>query len=446
MEKFLDTVLATIKAASDRLSARIEAVEKREPVPGRDGRDGAQGPIGDRGEKGETGDRGLPGVVGAIGPQGLQGEKGDRGEIGSSGAIGPQGPPGATGAPGERGERGLQGDPGTVGPEGPQGQPGRDGKDAEPPDVEAIAIRAAALLPKPAAPDLSPIAELQAEMVLLKAQVAAVPVVPSHAELLTMVAHVVSGEVQKAMAAYPVPKDGEPGTSVDPAAVEAMVVSHVTKTVAAIPTPRDGQSVTVADVTPVIASEVEKAVRTIPPPKDGVGIVGALIDRDGQLVVTLSDGGVKNVGRVVGRDVDVSDVARIIAEELAKWPRPVNGQDGANGVDGLGFDDLDTDYDEHGRMYLRFSRGEITKRFRLPCHVDRGVYRETHAYLKGDGVTWAGSFWIAQQDGPPGKPGTNDSGWRMSVKRGGDGKQGLKGDQGPQGPKGDKGDRGPGQW
>jgi hypothetical protein len=36
--------------------------------------------------------------------------------------------------------------------------------------------------------------------------------------------------------------------------------------------------------------------------KDGVGLAGALIDRDGSLVVTLTNGEVKSLGSVVGKD------------------------------------------------------------------------------------------------------------------------------------------------
>lgn len=53
----------------------------------------------------------------------------------------------------------------------------------------------------------------------------------------------------------------------------------------------------------------------------GVGVAGALIDREGNLVVTLSDGTSKALGGVVGRDG-------------AKGADGANGADGTNGKDG----------------------------------------------------------------------------------------------------------------
>lgn len=59
--------------------------------------------------------------------------------------------------------------------------------------------------------------------------------------------------------------------------------------------------------------------------------------------------------------------------------------------------------------------------FRIPVVDDKGVYRTEAEYMKGDGVTWAGSWWIAQVDKPTDKPGISEQ-WRLAVKRGRDGK------------------------
>jgi hypothetical protein len=52
---------------------------------------------------------------------------------------------------------------------------------------------------------------------------------------------------------------------------------------------------------------------------------------------------------------------------------------------------------------------------------DMGVWGEGRSYLKGDGVTWGGSFWIAQDDTAD-KPEASAKSWRLAVKRGRDGK------------------------
>jgi hypothetical protein len=144
--------------------------------------------------------------------------------------------------------------------------------------------------------------------------------------------------------------------------------------------------------------------------KDGVGLADAVIDRKGGLVLTMTDGRTKELGQIVGTDGE-------------------QGAPGKDGRDGLGFDDLEVIHDGERSFTFRFVRGEQVKEFpfKLPVILDRGVYREGDAYEKGDAVTWAGSVWIAQKDGVTDKPDGGD-GWRLSVKRGRDGKPGKDGE------------------
>jgi len=213
--------------------------------------------------------------------------------------------------------------------------------------------------------------------------------------------------VAEAVAALPPARDGKDADPIDPDEIRSMVADIVQPAIAAIPLPQDGKSVTVDDVRPMIEDAVAKAVSALPKAKDGeagkdgVGLAGAVIDRDGSLVVTLTNGDTKQLGRVVGKDGE-------------------QGQKGADGHDGVGFDDLDMVEDERG-ILLRFAKGDLVREFALPVVIDRGVYREGTEYRKGSGVTWAGSFWIAQRDNP-GKPDTADSGWRLAVKKGQNGK------------------------
>jgi hypothetical protein len=248
-------------------------------------------------------------------------------------------------------------------------------------------------------------------------------------------ARVVAIEAQKAVQALPPAKDGEPGRSVEIAEVDALVATRVEQAMAALPVPKD---VTVADLTPVIETAVAKAVAALPPAKDGIGVLGALIDRAGQLVVTLSDGTVKTLGVVVGRDVDMGEVARLINDGIAQIPAPLNGTDGR---DGLGFEHLDLIVDEERGCVLCFVLGDQRKEFRLPIVLDRGVYRTGRTYGKGDGVTFGGSFWIAQ-DTTSEKPGDGATKWRLAVKAGREGREGKSGAPGQPGPKGDRGDPG----
>jgi hypothetical protein len=101
---------------------------------------------------------------------------------------------------------------------------------------------------------------------------------------------------------------------------------------------------------------------------------------------------------------------------------------GPRGPDGLGFDDLKILHDGERGFTFRMERGDQVKEFsfKIPTVLDRGVYKETREtpYEKGDGVTFGGSFWIAQKDAPEGRPQDGNPSWKLAVKRGRDGKDG----------------------
>ncbi|RWR08505.1 collagen-like domain-containing protein [Paenirhodobacter populi] len=280
------------------------------------------------------------------------------------------------------------------------------------------------------------------------------------------VAPLIAQEVEKAVLAIPAAKDGvdgEPGKDADPEAVaalvharikaqldsmqeavnaipeapelpdiEGLVEASVAEFIAKWPVPTDGKdgadgkSVMIEDVMPVLKARVDKFLGEIPVPKDGrdgadgkdgmpgergpqgdkgadgIGLAGALIDRDGALVVTLTNGEAKSLGPVIGRDGNA-------------------GRDGKDGADGFSFEDLTFVWRE-GKAYARFERGEIVKEMPIPGLYDAGIYREGKDYAAGEGVTFGGSFWIAQCD-TKSKPGDGDD-WRQAVKKGRDGRDG----------------------
>lgn len=160
----------------------------------------------------------------------------------------------------------------------------------------------------------------------------------------------------------------------------------------------------IPDISALVVDAVTEAVKALPPAergKDGVGLAGALIDREGSLVVTLTNGEAKTLGPVVGKDA--------------------TGKDGA---DGLGFDDMEMDYDGERTFTFKFQKGErvVERKFVAPVMLDRGVYRPG-TFEKGDSVTYGGSIWIAQKE-TNAKPGQDDS-WRLAVKKGRDGSDGT---------------------
>jgi hypothetical protein len=70
---------------------------------------------------------------------------------------------------------------------------------------------------------------------------------------------------------------------------------------------------------------------------------------------------------------------------------------------------------------------ELTKRIEeleaRPVGLNyRGTFHPSHRYARNDGVTAAGSIWVALQDEPPKSPGEPNSGWMLAVKRGLDGR------------------------
>jgi hypothetical protein len=271
--------------------------------------------------------------------------------------------------------------------------PPKDGKDADLGEVrQIIAGEVTGLrslleaLPQPATlPTLPDIPAMIAEGI--ETAVAALPT-PQDGKSVTVedVTPLIASEVERRVSELPRPKDGEPGKdgeSVDPAEVQRMVSEAVDKAVSAIPVPKDG-----AD-----GKDGHDG-------KDGVGLAGAIIDRGGELVVTLTNGETRNLGPVVGKD----------------------GGPGKDGRDGFGFEDIDLlDADEG--VILRFMRAGDVKDFRLPIIVDRGVYKEGQTYRPGDGVTWGGSYWICQEETTD-KP-DGGKGFRLAVKKGRDGRDGV---------------------
>lgn len=142
--------------------------------------------------------------------------------------------------------------------------------------------------------------------------------------------------------------------------------------------------------------------------KDGVGLASALIDRDGNLVLTMTNGATKSLGLVVGKD----------------------GLPGKPGDDGFSLDDFEV-IDAEDSFTLRFVRGDKTKEFTLakPTLADfyRGVWKEG-SHKAGAVVTWGGSIWLAKRDTED-RPESSDA-WTLIVKKGRDGRDG----EAPKGP------------
>jgi hypothetical protein len=174
--------------------------------------------------------------------------------------------------------------------------------------------------------------------------------------------------------------------------------------VAELPKPADGKSVTVDDVAPLIESAVQRAVDCLPAAKDGVGLAGALINIDGSLVVTLTNGEMRELGKVVGRDgVDAK---------------------GEPGRDALALTNFDTALSEDGRVLtlsLENDEVRVTHELQLPVMIYRGVFKDGQTYVQGDTVTFGGSLWHCNAQTTE-KPLEGRGVWQLATRKGRDGK------------------------
>ena len=81
---------------------------------------------------------------------------------------------------------------------------------------------------------------------------------------------------------------------------------------------------------------------------------------------------------------------------------------------------IEPQHDDCGRLQLRIVTGSKSEYVRVPCVVDRGVWRRGQTYLKGDAVSHQRSLFICQRDHPSGMPADGSHEWRLGAMRGRD--------------------------
>jgi hypothetical protein len=190
-----------------------------------------------------------------------------------------------------------------------------------------------------------------------------------------------------------------------------------------------------------IAAEVAK----IPVPEDGKDGRDGVDGKDGSDGIQGKDGAPGIDGKdgrdgVDGKSITVDDMMPVLRSMQAEWaldferrahellakaidklPVPKDGRDGMSVQDF----DITMDADERTLIVaLKAADGKtIERRIKLTHVVGRGVWEAETQYSKGDAVTWDGSMWIAQEDSKGIKPSAYQKGaWKLSVKRGRDGK------------------------
>jgi hypothetical protein len=237
--------------------------------------------------------------------------------------------------------------------------------------------------------------------------------------------HARIADLEKQLAAIPAPSKGEDGKDGEPG--------------------RDGTSVTLEDIRPLLdeavksiraeaVQAIETAVKAIPAPKDGrdgvdgkngidgkdgvngekgadgAGIADLMIDREGGLVATFTDGRMKNLGVVMGKD----------------------GRDGKDGADGISFDSFDMEYlpDTH-EVHIKAVCAGRSKELRFPAGGIRpaGYWREGNKAQAGEAWVHDGSTYIAMH-ATTSKPEAKSDDWIIAARRGRDGERGQKGADG----------------
>lgn len=96
-----------------------------------------------------------------------------------------------------------------------------------------------------------------------------------------------------------------------------------------------------------------------------------------------------------------------------------DGKDGERGERGeRGADGVATLEEIDARIEARFAELQV----RTIADSYQGVFQPGTTYARGLLATWDGSLWLSMQD-TTAKPGEKDSGWKMIVKRGADGRR-----------------------
>lgn len=310
------------------------------------------------------------------------------------------------GPPGPQGEPGI----GTQGPQGPQGDPGADGKSVTLEDVAPLVAEAVAALPPAERGERGEPG-------------------PAGADGKSVTLDDVAPLIAQAVAALPPAERGEPGPegpqgpqgtpgeSIDLVELRAMINEAVALEVGLIPRPKDGADCDMSAVAELIETAIAKRWASIVLPKDGEP------GRDAFEIDVLP--GIKE-----GRRYERGTWARH-AGGLVRAFRDTDPLD-ASGLQACGWDvmlngvaSIAHETDERAvRVRTVLTDGsETVSAVDVSTPYDAGVYKPGEKYYRGAGVSYGGSWFIAQVDDPQGAP-EQSKDWRLAVKRGRDGKDG----------------------
>jgi hypothetical protein len=202
------------------------------------------------------------------------------------------------------------------------------------------------------------------------------------------------------LAAIPSPV---PGTSV--------TIDDVMPTLlAAIPEPVPGKSVELDEVLAVLSPRVDEAISAIPAPKDGKSVTIEQVK--GLLESYISTWALDFERRAQD----------ILQRAIERIPAPRDGKDATE------LADFDLLVDEEARtvtLTMGTAEGAKSVTRKASWLLDRGIYSAGKSYDRGDTVSWGGNLWIAQVDGTKTMPAEAEPEWRLAVRKGRDGRNGI---------------------
>lgn len=210
------------------------------------------------------------------------------------------------------------------------------------------------------------------------------------------------------------PEKGEKGDKGDPGkdadVDQAAIIAEVAKL---IPAPRDGKdgrdAPTLEEVVAAVMPSIQKRLGEIPPPKDGI---------DGKSI-TLADVEPMLKSMQAEWALDFERRAQALFQKAVDAiPKPKDGKDG------IGWDDMTVEHDGKRTVTLKWMKDTVEHSADIvfPCVLDVGFWRDGMEVEKGDGVTFGGSYWIAQEPTAT-KPEVGNPAWRLAVRKGRDGKR-----------------------
>lgn len=313
--------------------------------------------------------------------------------------------------------------------------PAENGKDADPVLIAELVAAEVAKLP-PAKPGKSVDPE---EVEALVTEQLGAQVVRMREDMETELLAINQSAERRLNAAFealPVPKDGEDGRSVDPEEVRALVSAEVEQAIKSLPVPADGHTPTLAELSPLIEEAVSTAIPAFPKPKDGED--GRSVDpEDIRRMVAEEVGRLPPAEK--GEKGDRGESVKGDAGPPGKLSLAREWRDGVwyeGDVvthDGRTYQaQRDTGREPPHEDWLCLAEagrdGEPGNSFRV-----RGTWDAGNDYLALDVVALNGSSFIAKLDDPGPCPG---GGWQLIAAVG---KAGRPGEKGPPGQKGDIG-------